>query len=236
MKIYGHPWSINTRKTLLTLAEKGGIAELVLVMIPKGEQNKPEHLALHPFGKVPVLNDDGFVLYETRAINRYLDAKLAGVPLLPSDARAQARVDQWIGIAESYFAPHAHALIVELLFRRYLGGEQSAQAIEAARRGIEPALDALEARLVENDYIAGAAFSLADIQWIPYLEYLTRIGEGAPIDARKNVAAWWARVQSRPAWQRVARSGPQPYEQGMTTEAVERELRGPGGARAQLGG
>lgn len=72
MQIYGHPWSVNTRKSLVTLAEKGHHATLSLVMIPKGEQKLPAHLRVHPFGKVPALDDSGFVLYETRAINAYL--------------------------------------------------------------------------------------------------------------------------------------------------------------------
>src|SRR5262245_6358434 len=68
MKVFGHPWSINTRKTLMTFAEKGAHAELVVVMLPKGEHKTKEHLARHPFGKVPVLFDGEIVVYETRAI------------------------------------------------------------------------------------------------------------------------------------------------------------------------
>ena len=90
MQIYGHPWSINTRKTLMTLAEKGRDVPMKLVMIPKGEQKRPEHLRVHPFGKVPVLDDNGFMLYETRAINAYLDATLGGPSLVPSNVRERA--------------------------------------------------------------------------------------------------------------------------------------------------
>jgi len=107
MKIYGHPWSINTRKVLMTLAEKGHDAELVLVMIPKGEHKGKEHLTRHPFGKVPTLEDGNFLLYETAPINRYLDRTLAGPSLVPSDSKRAARVDQWIGIADAYFIAHA---------------------------------------------------------------------------------------------------------------------------------
>jgi glutathione S-transferase len=130
MKIYGHPWSINSRKTFMTVAEKGHAVPMVLVMIPKGEQRRPEHLARHPFGKVPVLDDDGFVLYETRAINRYLDARLPGPRLTPAADREVARLEQWINVADAYFIPHTHALIGEGLFRRYLGGR--------AERGDDP--------------------------------------------------------------------------------------------------
>jgi glutathione S-transferase len=226
MKIYGHPWSINTRKTLMTLAEKQHEARLLLVMIPKGEQKTPEHLAVHPFGKVPVLDDDGFVLYETRAINRYLDHKLGGNVLTPPTLREIARLDQWTNVAESYFIPHAHPLIVEVLFRRFLGGERNLRTIEAGRRGMQAALDVIDGALAKNPYLSGERFSLADIHWMPYLEYLCQTGEDESIRRRPHVAAWWERISSRPTWHKVARSGPQPYEKGMTADVVEKLYRG----------
>ncbi len=225
MKIYGHPWSTHTRKTLMTLAEKGQEAELVLVMLPKGEHKRPDFLAIHPFGKVPAIDDDGFVLYETRAINAYLDRKPGGPRLLPTDTRALALVDQWIHVADAYFIPHAGAVLVETLFRKYLGGEQSKSAIEAGREGMAPALDAADRWLASHPYFAGEGFSIADIHWMPYVEYLLRVGEGAPVSSRKGLSAWWERVSGRDAWQRVARSGPQPYDPTVSAEAVEQAHR-----------
>ena len=221
MKVYGHPWSTNTRKILLTLAEKGRHAELVLVMLPTGEHRRPEHVARHPFAKVPVLEHDGLVLYETSAIARYLDRVLEGPPLVPSDPRDAARVDQWIAIAEAYLAPHAQPLIVESLFRRYLGGPQNVAAITAGREAIAPALDAANRRLADAPYLGGPAFSLADIQWMPYLDYLGRIGEGGAIARREHLAAWWDRGAARPSWHAVAHTGPQPDEPGMSAEVIE---------------
>jgi glutathione S-transferase len=225
MKLYGHPWSINTRKTLATAAEKGHPIPLSLVMIPTGEHKQPAHLARHPFGKVPVLDDDGFVLYETRAINAYLDARLDGPRLVPDAARDRARMDQWINAADSYFIPYAHPLIVERLFRRYLGGEQDQTTIAAGRAGIGPALDAIDRALAAAPFLAGPALSLADLHWMPYLEYLHRVGEGAALDARPHVRAWWERVSARPAWHAVARTGPQPDEPGMTADVIAQRYR-----------
>lgn len=225
MKIYGHPWSTNTRKCLMTLAEKGHEAELVLVMVPKGEHKRPDHLALHPFGKVPALDDDGFVLYETRAINQYLDRKLGGPKLTPTTPRELALVDQWTNVSDAYFIPHVGPLLVEAVFRKYLGGDQNVRAIESGREGILPALDAADRWLGSHPYFAGNTFSLADIHWMPYVEYLLQIGEGAPVSQRKNLDAWWERVSGRATWQRVARSGPQPYQPGMTDDAVEKAYR-----------
>jgi glutathione S-transferase len=225
MKIYGHPWSINTRKSLMTLAEKELEAELVLVMIPWGEQKQPAHVARHPWGKVPVLDDDGFVLYETRAINAYLDRKRGPATLVPSDTREAAWVDQWINTADSYFIPAAHPMIVELLFRPYLGGERNDEVIAAGRDGMQLALDTADRWLADRPYLAGSSFSLADIHWMPYLEYLTRIGEGDSIERRRNLARWWTHISARPTWKKVARSGPQPYESGMTAETIAKQYR-----------
>jgi glutathione S-transferase len=225
MKIHGHPWSINTRKSLAVLAEKQAKVELSLVMIPKGEQKLPAHLALHPFGKVPVLDDDGFILYETKAINSYLDRKLAGISLTPADARALGRMHQWVSIADSYFIPQVHQLLVEVLFRRHLGGEQNRETIAAGRAGIIPALDAAEAWLSGNAFFAGDAFSLADIHWLPYLDYMAEVGETGAIRERKHLADWLVRAGGREAWQSVAHRGPQPYDASVTAEVIERALR-----------
>jgi glutathione S-transferase len=186
MKIHGHPWSTNTRKTLMTLAEKGHAAELVLVMLPKGEQKLPAHLKIHPFGKVPVLDDDGFVLHESGAINRYLDRKLAGRSLMPPDDSEAARVDPWISVADSYFVPHAMPVIIEAVFRRDLGGEQNLGAMRAGREGMPTALDAADSELASNPYLAGPAFSLADIHRMPFVEYLVQAGHARSLAASRR--------------------------------------------------
>jgi glutathione S-transferase len=211
MKIHGHPWSTNTRKVLMVLAEKNEEAELSLVMLPKGEQKLPAHLARHPFAKVPVLEDEGFVLYEASAINRYLERKFPTPRLVPRTPQGAALTDQWISAADCYFVPHAAPLLVETLFRRYLGGEANLAAVESGRENMQSALDAADRALQRSPYLAGEEFSLADIQFMPYLEYLERIGEDV-LAKRQNLQAWWERVNQRPSWQKVARTGPQPYD------------------------
>jgi glutathione S-transferase len=225
MKIYGHPWSINTRKVLMAVAEKGQAVALELVMLPKGEHKRAEHVARHPFGKVPVLQDDGFVLYETQAINRYLDRALPGPRLTPDDARAAALIDQWIGVVDAYLAPSAQPFLVETVFRRFLGGERDARAIEGGRDGMQMPLDAADRRLADSPCFAGPEFSLADIHFMPYIEYLTQSGAGELVTGRRHLAAWWERVSGRPSWQRVARSGPQPYDPAVTADVIEQQYR-----------
>jgi glutathione S-transferase len=225
MKIYGHPWSINTRKVLMVLAEKGAKAEFSLVMLPKGEQKSAAHVALHPFAKVPVLDDDGFVLYEVDAINRYLDRKLPGSALVPAGERSAARMTQWISAGDSYFVPHAGVFLVETLFRRYLGGATNQRAVESAREGMQRALDVADRALEATPYLAGDAFSLADVHWLPYLDYLERTGNEAALAGRHHLRAWFERVAGRESWQKVAHGGAQPYEPGMTADVIEKRYR-----------
>lgn len=220
MKVYGHPWSINTRKVLTVFAEKGHEPELEVVMLPKGEHLTPEHRRLHPFAKVPVLVDEDFVLYETRAIYRYLEASFGDSVLAPSDAAASARCEQWLGIADSYFVPSAHPLLVERLFRRFLGGEPDDEVIARSREGMGAALDQADERLASSEHLAGPSFSVADLHWMPYLEYLLAVGEDVLV-GRPALRRWWQAVSERPSWQRVARTGPQPYDEGIVAEAVE---------------
>lgn len=231
MKVYGHPWSLNTRKTLMTLAEKGHDAELVVVALPLGEQKLPAHVARHPWGRVPVLDDDGFVVYETRAINRYLDARLDGPRLVPADPRGVARAEMWMNVADAYFTGPAAALVVETLFRAYLGGPQDAALIASARAQIQQPLAVFDRWLAESAYAAGDAFSLADIHWMPYLEYLRELDEGGPGVSLPNVSRWWASVSARPTWRQVARTGPQPYQPDVRAGLLEK-LRVARGAQA----
>lgn len=133
MKVYGLPMSTATRMVLATLAEKGQEAELVSVDLTKGEHKASPHVERHPFGVIPVLeDDDGFRLYESRAIIRYLDRKLPGASLTPSDVHAYARMEQFISVEHCYFSPAAMKVIWERLFKKFLGGARRTR--RASRR------------------------------------------------------------------------------------------------------
>jgi glutathione S-transferase len=200
MKVYGHPLSTCTRKVLATLAEKGQKAEFVLVDILAGAGKSPEHLARQPFGQIPVLEDDGFMMYESRAICRYLDEVLPGEKVLPHDPKARAAVEQWISVEASNFTPTAMIIIVETVFTKMRGAEPDAAKVEAARQKLGTTLDIMEKQLSGNSFIAGSHFSLADICYLPYIEYLFFGGQGDLITSRPHVSAWWTRCSERPSW------------------------------------
>lgn len=203
MKVYGHPASTCTRKVLMTLAEKGQASEFVMVDIMKGDGHAPEHLERQPWGQVPVLEeDDGWQLIESRAIIRHLDATLPGVALTPKDARAHAKMEQWISIEAANFTPGVMKILYQLLFGRMRGQEPNMALVEEGRTAVKKAVAVMDKELAGQDYLAGE-FSLADISFAPYIEYLFTVGEGGLITDAANVGAWWKRVSERETWQKI---------------------------------
>lgn len=203
MKIYGHPGSTCTRKVLTTLAEKGQEAEMVLVDLMKGEQKAPAHLVRQPFGVIPAIEDDGFSLYESAAIIRYLDEKLPGTSLQPKDLKERARMNQFMSIEQFYLAPPAIRIAKQMLVGRMTGKEPDMAIVEAAKVEAATALDVADKTLARQEYLAGGSFSLADISWMPYVQYIIQSGVEALITDRPNLAAWWQRVSARPSWKKI---------------------------------
>lgn len=103
--VYGIPGSPFLRGVEIALKEKDVCYHLQV--IAPGEHKQPEHLARHPFGRVPAFEHDGFALYESQAIIRYLDESFPNPPLTPGNARQRARGNQVIGIIECYFFPES---------------------------------------------------------------------------------------------------------------------------------
>ena len=204
MKLYGHPMSTCTRKVLTTLAEKGHEAEFVMVDIMKGEAKHAGHLAHQPFGKVPVLEDHNFWLYESRAIMRYLDEKLDGHKLVPTDIHDRAHMDQWMSVEYSYFSGPAMKIVMELLFGKMSGKTPDMDVVKTARDSVGAVLDVTEKALAHHPYFGGKTFSLADISWMPYVQYLFAAEQGDLITSRPAMKAWWERVSTRPSWKKVA--------------------------------
>jgi glutathione S-transferase len=203
MKVHGHPMSTCTRKVLTTLAEKGHEAQFVLVDLMKGQQKSPEYMAKHPFGVIPFFEDDGFTMYESRAIIRYLDAKLSGPKLTPSDLPSLGRMEQWMSIEQSYFTPNCMGIVMEMFFKPMRGGKPDMDKVSKARDETAKVLDVVDRALMTQGHLAGDRFSLADVCWMPYLQYLSATPHGTLITERPHVKSWWERLRTRPSWKKV---------------------------------
>lgn len=200
LTVYGNPMSTCTRKVLCVLAEKDAPFEFSLVDFTKGQHKQPAFLARQPFGQVPAIEHDGFQLFESRAICRYLDETLEGAKLIPGDARARARVEQWISVESANFTPHAMKIIYQLLLGPMRGLTPDMKVVEAGRAALGRTLTIMEAQLGKTDYLAGSVFTLADLVYLPYIEFLFACEQGDLITGHPLVGAWWTRCSTRPSW------------------------------------
>lgn len=198
MKVYGHPMSTCTRKVLTTLVETQTPYELVLLDFAKGDHKQPAHLARQPFGQMPSIEDDGFSMYESRAICRYINEKRKG-NLVPADIQGRARMEQWISIETSNFTPHA----MKFVYHHVFGWKQDDATLATAGEKMDLALGIMDAHLAANPYMAGETFSIADISFMPYFEYVATTPAKEQLLKGAHVAAWWSRVSERPSWRKV---------------------------------
>ncbi|MEZ4404020.1 MAG: glutathione S-transferase N-terminal domain-containing protein [Kofleriaceae bacterium] len=203
IKLFGNPMSTCTRKVLCTLNETGTAYELVTVDLGTGEHKQPAHLERQPFGQVPAIDDDGFALYESRAICRYLNER-AGGALVPATAQGRAQMEQWISVETSNFTPPAMKLIYNYIFYPMRGQAQDAQMIADGNAGLGRALAVLDRHLADRTYLMGDQFTLADIGYLPYIEYLMGTPGKSEFAPHGNVLAWWNRASERPSWRAAA--------------------------------
>ena len=199
IKLYDSKISPYARKVRLVAAELDIPLEKVAVDFQKGDPRTPEYLAMNPNGKVPVIDDDGFVLWESIAILKYLAGKKGG--LLPADARGRAEADQWMFWWANHPEPAIELLIYELLLKPYLGKPgNDASIVREAHALLDRFLPVLEKRLAGKKYVLGE-LSIVDFAMAPPLELASR---RLNVDLGKypNINAWLARLQERPSWQK----------------------------------
>ena len=201
IKVYGIPGSPFLRSVEIALHEKG--LDYQLYALKPGEHKQPEYLARHPFGRVPAFEHDGFALYETQAIIRYLDERFPHPPLTPGDAERRARMNQVIGIIEWYFFPKAAAPIAfnRIIGPRLLGlpGDEAviAEALPMARTCFAE----LDRLLGGKPYFTGDSISIADIMLAAQLDLFGECPEGRElIDHTANMREWLNRMTGRPSF------------------------------------
>ncbi|CAM4148957.1 glutathione S-transferase family protein [Corallococcus sp. ZKHCc1 1396] len=207
MKLYFHPLSGNSRRVLLVAAHLDVPLERIVVDLPKGEQRGAPHLKLNPNGRVPVLDDDGFLLWESRAIMQYLTEKTPGQTLLPTDARGRADVSRWLFWCSAHMAP-ANTILVFENFVKAQTGRGPADPAEVARGEALVAQNAqlLDAHLAGRTWVAQERLTLADLSLAA--SFALAGPARLPISDYANLRTWLGRVQELEAWKRTAPSLP----------------------------
>jgi glutathione S-transferase len=205
--LYGPGYSTYARAARLALEEKGVDYDLVEVdFIAAGMPD--EHLARHPFAKVPALEHDGLMLYETAAIERYIDEAFDGPSLQPSNPGARARMTQIISIIDCYTYPCTVGdLVIQRLVQPMLGGTADESIVEAALPEVDKSMAELERLLGDQEYLAGSGLSLADLHLAPIFAYFVATPESKAIMENKPALnAWWQRMEPRES---LAKTQPQ---------------------------
>lgn len=198
--VYGIPSSPFLRAVEVTLKEKG--ADYRLQAMSPAEMKTPEHLAMHPFGRIPIFDDGDFRLYETQAICRYVDEVFPNPPLTPGKPQARARMNQVIGIIDWYFFPKAAAPIAfnRIIGPKLLGLPSDEAAIAEAMPMAQLCFTELDRLLGDNPYFGGDTASLADILLASQLDLLCDTPEGTKLIDGTRLKSWLDRMTARPSF------------------------------------
>jgi glutathione S-transferase len=199
--LFGAAYSVYVRIARLALVEKGLAYRLEEVDIFAEGGPPADYLARHPFGRIPAFEHDGFRLYESGAISRYVDEAFPGPALQPAAPKARARVNQAISILDSYaYRTLVWDIYVERMRAAENGRVTDEAKIAAALPRAETCLAALEALMAEGPWLAGAALSLADLHAAPIFAYAVLAPEGRDLLAcHDGLRRWWERMALRPS-------------------------------------
>jgi glutathione S-transferase len=184
----------------LCLEEKGLAYTSHLLSFSKGEHKTPEHLARHPHGKVPVLIDGNFTLYESSAIVEYLEDRYPDPALVPADPGARARVRMEELECMNYAAPLQLGLARLVFFTP--AAERDEAAATAARASLQGEVVRLEhrAKARGGSFVMGPHLTRADLTWLPFIELAGRAGAPLNPAATPWLAGWLHRMRGRPAY------------------------------------
>jgi glutathione S-transferase len=199
MRLYNSDFSPNCLRVRAVAAELQIDLEIVHIDLRAGDNRKDEFLGLNPNAKVPVLVDDDFALWESRAINAYLAGKRPEHGLYPDDLKKRAIVDQWSLWQAIHLGPAMQRIAFERVVKKKFGlGEPDESAIAKELKDVAQFLAVLDGALADGQWVAGdlsiADFALAST-------FTSRKAANISLEEFPNVAAWIERLEARPSWQ-----------------------------------
>lgn len=197
--LFGADYSVYVRISRLCLHEKGVDYDLIPVDIFSSDGDVVGYRERQPFGKIPSFEHDGFRLYETGAITRYVDEAFQGTPLQPVKPMTRARMNQIISIADGYIYPQlVWGMYVELVSKVARGEPTDESRVATARTKAPLCLGVLSQFLGKASWLVGDQLTLADLYVGPMLEYFLMVPEGqAMLNHHPNLIGWWDRLSRR---------------------------------------
>lgn len=202
MKLYNADPSPNCFRVRAVINELGLDVEMIEIDLRPTAPRPPELLAINPSGKVPAfVDDDGFSLFESRAINAYLASKRPERGLYPEDLKRRAIVDQWSYWQAIHLGPAMQAVGFERIVKPKFGMGPTDEAIVASKLAeVGKLMPVLERGLEGKEWLAGT-LTLADIATAT--TFLLRGPAGIPLTNAPNVQRWIERVEALPSYQRA---------------------------------
>jgi len=199
--LYGASYSVYVRIARLALEEKGVSYTLEEIDIFAEGGPPSEHLARHPFGKIPAFEHDGFTLYEAGAIARYVDRSFDGPSLMPHEPHAEARANQIVSIADSYaYRSLVWGVYTEAVADLRDGTPKNVAAIDDALARSRQCLSEIARLRGRNAWLAGDDISLADLHLAPMVSYFLVAAEAQPLwNELGALHDWWERLKARPS-------------------------------------
>jgi glutathione S-transferase len=198
MHLYYHPFSSNARRVTMAAEHIGLRLDLVEINLASaGDRRRLNEV--NDNSKIPVLLDDGFVLWESCAIMQYLADSKPGQTVYPHDPLARADVNRWMFWACQHFSPAIGVLTWENIWKKLVEGTDP-DPVELARgsRDLAEAARVLDLHLTGRQWLVGGAVTLADYAVAAPLMYMERAR--LPLADYANLIAWFGRVQELPAW------------------------------------
>jgi len=199
LKLHVFPLSPRAFKVLWAANHLGLDYEFNFIDLTKGHQKREEFLALNPNGKMPVLEHDGFALWESNAIVNYLSHLKPEMGLLPSDLHARMKVVQWQFWDSTSWDPTCATLVFERVVKRLLKlGEPSAIEIERGESKFAAAAQVLDGQLQKHRHVAGDKFTVADFS----VGAALNAAEVAqyPLEPYRAIARWHTELKAMPSW------------------------------------
>lgn len=183
--------------TVMHVADEKGISHELVNL----NYCSPEHLALHPFGKMPILQHGDFYLYESLAIAAYLDRAFEGPQLTPATPKEVAEVYRWISIVNAYVFPVMNRFTKERLVRPRWGGTGDKDFIASAQEPLNKQVQLIHRAASAGGFLAGKKLTLADSFLLPHLLFFALSPEGEALLRQAPAAAdWLERMKARPSF------------------------------------
>lgn len=187
LKIYGFAMSTWANRVRFTVNKLGLDYEYVSIDLTKGEAQTDDYRAIHPAGKVPAMNDDGFVLFESGAIVNYLASK-TGSELYPQDLKQRALVDQWSDFAANQVGMPMGKVLFNTVFYKFTGAEKDENSLQEGRAFLDRYLPIINARLAKVSCLASDQLSLADMTLLAWLDPAELCG--VDLSGHKHISRW----------------------------------------------